>query len=335
MLACPKTAEAFAQEEQLPVEAWLKKLSVLKKKLFLKRKERSIPPLDETILTAANGFVIHALFRAGSLLHKPHYRQAAIEAAQAVHAHLWKEGKLLRWRCQGESKHAALLDDYASLTRACLTLFEGTGEVGWLQWAVEMVEIVQQDYASGLGGYYQTDGRDPYMLFRPIEYADGAQPSGNAVQAENLFRLAQITRQARYQKWAEGILSACHQDLESNPFGMMYHAWNALRFLAKGAPLLVFAYPKKGEEREELAHQDSVLNRFLPFSTVICKREGDAALVEYLPFLKECQPIRGKTTLYLYEEGVSRRPYSGAEEIVEAIDELESKHLLRSALHRA
>lgn len=334
VLACPKNAEDFAADEHLSVDSWLEKLSATRKSLFLKRKERSIPPLDETILTAANGFVIHSLFRAGALLQQPHYKQAALEAARAVRTHLLKEGKLLRWRCQGESKHPALLDDYASLTRACLTLFEGTGDVEWLQWATQMVEIVQRDYGSGLGGYYQTDGSDPYLLFRPIEYADGAQPSGNAVQAENLLRLAQITREARYQKWAEDILAACMQDLESNPFGVMYHAWNALRFLSTRAPLLVFAYAEKAEKIVDDAHQDKVLRRFLPFSTVICKREGDAAIVECLPYLRDCQPIRGKTTLYLYEEGVSREPYSGASEIAEAIHELESRHMLRPALHR-
>jgi hypothetical protein len=285
-------------------------------------------------LTAANGFVIHALFRAGALLQQPKYKQAALEAATAVHTHLWKEGKLLRWRCQGESKHPALLDDYASLTRACLTLFEGTGEVHLLQWAIEMVDVVQREYASGLGGYYQTNGGDPYLLFRPIEYADGAQPSGNAVHAENLLRLAQITRQARYQKWAEEVLAAVSQDLESNPFGVIYHAWNALRFLSTRAPLLVFAYPEKAEG-EGAVHQDEVLRRFLPFSTVICKREGTSAIVESLPFLRECQPVRGKTTLYLYEEGVSRRPFSGALEIAEAIHELESRHMPRPTLHRS
>lgn len=339
VLMCPKNSEDFAREEGIPLQSWLDMLALIRGRLFLKRKERNAPAFDETILASANGFVIHALFRAGALLQRAEYKQAALYAAHAMRKLLWKEGKLLHWRVLSESRHPALLDDYASLTRASLTLFEGTGDVEWLQWAIEMADAVQQEYASGLGGYYQTNGSDPYLLLRLIEYADGAQPSGNAIQAENLLRLAQITRQARYQKWAESIFLACSQDLENNPFGVMYHAWNALRFLSTRAPLLVFAYPAKGEEKGEIeekeAHQDYVMRHFLPFSTVICKREGNAAIVEQLPYLRECQPVRGKTTLYLYEEGVSRRPYAGAAEIKEAIAELESRHKLRPVLHRS
>lgn len=334
ILSCPKNAEEFALEEKIPLTNWLDTLAKAREKLFLKRQERVVPLIDETILTASNGFVIHSLFRAGSLLHQPKYKQAALEAAQAIRKYLWKEGRLLRWRCQKESKHPALLDDYASMTRACLTLFEGTGDVQWLEWATQMVDIVQKEYASGLGGYYQTSGKDEYLLFRPIDYADGAQPSGNAVQVENLLRLAQITRQARYQKWAEEILVAVSQDLEDDPFGVMYHAWNALRFLSAKSPLMVFAYADKAPG-ENVVHQDDVLRRFLPFGTVICKREGDNALIEVLPFLRECVPVRGKTTLYLYEEGFSRRPFAGAVEITEAINELESRHMLRPTLHRS
>lgn len=334
VLSCSKNIEEFALEEGITASDWLETLEKARQCLFLKRKERNAPAIDETILTVANGFVIHALFRAGALLQKPNYKKAALEAAAGIRKDLWQEGKLLRWRCQGESKYPALLDDYASMIRAAITLFEGTGSVEWLNWAIEMVELIQKNYASGLGGYYQTDGSDPYLLMRPIEYADGAQPSGNAVHAENLLRLAQITRQARYQKWAEDILSACVQDFETNPFGVMYHAWNALRFLSKRAPLMVFAYPKEaGGEDEERAHQDYVLRHFLPFSTVICKKEGDTAIVESLPYLRDCVPVRGKTTLYLYEEGVSRRPFCGADEIADAIAELEARHKLRPALN--
>ena len=142
------------------------------------------------------------------------YIQAGVRAAIFLHAHLWKEGKLYRRFREGHSDFEGSLDDYASMIRALITLYEaGMGEE-WLDWAVEMTELLEKQFKAEEGAFYFT-GPENTILLRRCEIHDSSVPSGNALHAENLLRLYQITHNNKYWIQAEDILKVTKSYIET------------------------------------------------------------------------------------------------------------------------
>ena len=102
-----------------------------------------------------------------------------------------------RWR-DNESLYHAGLDEYAFLIRALISLFEADQGTEWLEWAITMTDILQDQFKSEGGAFYQTDGADQNLLLRKSQFSDGAEPSGNAIHCENLLRLYQLTLDRKY-----------------------------------------------------------------------------------------------------------------------------------------
>ncbi len=61
--------------------------------------------------------------------------------------------------------------------------------------------------ASG-GGFFTTSDAAATLLAREKPLSDGAEPSGNSVQALNLLRLAELTTDDAYRRRAERVLRA-------------------------------------------------------------------------------------------------------------------------------
>ena len=100
---------------------------------------------------------------------------------------------LLRcWR-GGVAFHEAGLEEYAFLIHGLLALFEADGGSEWLEWAIAMTRILHERFKSKDGAFFQTDGEDPNLVLRKAQFADGAEPSGNAVHCENLLRFYHLS----------------------------------------------------------------------------------------------------------------------------------------------
>ncbi len=222
--------EDFARAAQVPVDEVKASLNRAKRTLFENRQTRPRPTRDEKILTSWNGLAIDALALGGSFLEEPKYTQAAKQAVAFLQKELWKEGKLLHRWCEGESRFNGLLEDYAFLIKGLLTLFEqGAGE-SYLHWAIELSDILTRDFKEIDGAFYQTDGNG-LLPIRKCDFYDGAEPSGNAVHAENLLRLYAMTGQDRFIKQAEDILKASKPVMEQSAPAAFYHLIALSRYL--------------------------------------------------------------------------------------------------------
>lgn len=152
--------EAFAEKEDLDPSLVQEALDEGKKKLLKARKKRVRPFQDDKILSSWNGLAIHSFALAGYYLGEPRYLALAARAARFIRDHLYKEGRLLRRYRDEEAKHAAGLDEYAFMIRACLTLFEAGEGKEWLGWALEMNQTLGEIFKAQDGAYYQSDGQD-------------------------------------------------------------------------------------------------------------------------------------------------------------------------------
>lgn len=315
----PLTLEEFASSYSLDDENLSRKFESQKHKLWQEREKRIHPLKDDKILSAWNGLMIYSLAEAGKAFQNDLYLQAALKAARFIKKYLWHEGELLRrWR-DGQAMFSGSLDEYAFMIRAVLSLFEANAGSEWLEWAIEMAQRLKERYKDEEGAFYQTDGSDKNLILRRCQFSDGAEPSGNAIHAENLLKLYQLTQQPDYLEQAEDVFQAVQDYLENYPPGYCYHVMDLQRYFDNKAPTLVIALNSEKEYEKEI--KQSLYEQFIPHKAVIWQNQ-DVDTEDILPFIKDQTAQQDRTTLYICYEGVCQKPLNQLNEIIEAIGKL-------------
>lgn len=319
VLHTPYSLIDFAVRKKMDPHQLVFKLAELRHLMWKARERRPHPFKDDKILCSWNGLMIFSMAEAGRAFNDQQYTNAAVKAAQFIRKNLWQEGQLLRrWR-EGEGDFSGGLDEYAFLIRGLLSLFETDCGSQWLFWAMEMTQILEEKFKAQEGAFYQTDGLDQNIILRKCQFADGAEPSGNAIHCENLLRLYQLTLNPHYFDQATDILKAASRYINTYAPGYCYHMININRYYDKQTPTFVIALNDEEQHYEPLRHL--LYSDFLPHKAVIWRRE-DKKLFELLPFLKEQIPMEGKTTLYICYQGICQKPINDFSKMAAAIHEL-------------
>ncbi len=311
--------EEFAEVRKLDVKELESRLARCKNLLLKRRETRPHPFKDDKILTAWNGLTIDAFAVAAAAFHKPKYSDAAIKAAEFLKGHLWKEGKLLRRYRGGEARFDASLEDHAFLIKGLLTLFDHGFGTQWLEWALALTEILEKHFKVDGGAFYlsQTNG---HLLIRLCEFYDGAEPSGNAVHAENLQRLYQITSDSKYLAQAEDIFKAVKTLIETYPPGMCYHLIALQRYFDKQAPTVVVALDEERSLEEEV--RVALLTQFTPHLVTVWKQAKDPLLDKLAPSMVDKKTIDGQTAVYICRQDHCEAPLIDRDVIVQALKDL-------------
>src|SRR5216684_2416984 len=163
--------------------------------LFHAREERVHPGLDDKVLADWTGLMIAALANAATVFERPDWLDYAIDAFAFVAEQMSDgEGRLFHASRAGKKRHAAVLDDYANMSRAALALCEATGDAAYLARAEAWVAIADRHYwdATG-GGYFFTADDTEALIARTKTAQDSPNPSGNGL----LQRALQIVVRGR------------------------------------------------------------------------------------------------------------------------------------------
>ncbi|MEH6527926.1 MAG: thioredoxin domain-containing protein [Sneathiella sp.] len=163
--------------------------------LFEARKSRIHPGLDDKVLTDWNGLMIAALARAGQYFGEARWIDAAETAFVALTTHsMDKDGRLFHSYRLGRAQHSGVLDDYANMGRAGLTLYEITGKAFYLERVQTWVGILDKHFWDDtVGGYFYTADDAEALIVRTKNAHDNAVPSGNGVVLEVLAKLHLLT----------------------------------------------------------------------------------------------------------------------------------------------
>jgi uncharacterized protein len=185
------------------------------------RSARIRPGLDDKVLTDWNGLMIAALAKAGSVFGEPRWIDLAARSFAFIAGALsTSDGRLYHsWR-EGKARHAAVLDDYANMSRAALALHEATGETAYLDQTRSWIEIIDRHYwdAAG-GGYFFTADDAEALIARTKTAQDAPLPSGNGTLVGVLARLYFLTGEERFRERAEAIIRTFSGELQHNIFG--------------------------------------------------------------------------------------------------------------------
>ncbi|MBI5362777.1 MAG: thioredoxin domain-containing protein [Planctomycetes bacterium] len=179
-------------------------------RLLAARSKRVAPGTDDKVLAAWNGMAISALAQAHQVLDEPRYLDAARGAARYVLASMRQpDGRLFATARGGRAHLNAYLDDYAFVIQGLIDLYESDFDPCWLRDALELERIVAERFEDAEHGGFFTTGHDHEALIARLKSPhDGALPAGNAVQALNLLRLAELTGRVELAERAARTLRA-------------------------------------------------------------------------------------------------------------------------------
>ncbi len=304
--------------------------------LLLAARARRPPPLrDEKILAAWNGLMIGAFARAALTLDEPRYAAQAGRAASFVLTKMRERGRLLRSYSDGRARHNAYLEDYAFLISGLLDLYEATGAPRWLREALaldQMLERHHEDPASG--GYFTTSDDHERLLARAKPAHDGAEPSGNSVQALNLLRLHELTGEDRYRRRAERTLRAFSGRLAQAPDALREMLLAADFQLDTPKQVVIVAASAREQAQPLLAKLRSA---FIPNRVLVVATEGEdlKSQARLLPLLEGKVARAGGATAYVCERRVCERPTSDPDVFAAQIAKTEPLPTLSTPADRA
>jgi uncharacterized protein len=189
--------------------------------LFHAREERVRPGLDDKVLADWNGLMITALAHAATAFERPDWLDYAVDAFAFVADGMGDgAGRLFHASRGGKKRHAAVLDDYANMSRAALALHEATGDGDYLARAEAWVAIADRHYWDAVGGgYFFTADDAEGLIARTKTAQDSPNPSGNGVIVGVLARLFYITGKPHYRDCAERVVAAFAGDAERQVLG--------------------------------------------------------------------------------------------------------------------
>ena len=309
-LAVP--VQEFADKEGIPLEILRENLEKWRITLETVRKERKKPFRDEKILSAWNGLMISALAKCYAVTGENRYRDAAESALHFVTTQLrTPEGRLLRSWYRGKASIPGFLEDYAFLGWGLLQLYEATLEREYLDISRKNCKEIMKLFADNEQyGLFDTGSDSSDLLVRKKGGHDGVIPSGNAVAAMNMIKLAKITGDSRFLEEGKGILRSFIGSIDENPITGL-HFLSALDYLSCPETEVTFSGCIDSVEAREMLL--SVHKRFMP-GLVLRASEGDESV---LP-----KGEKAETVVQICASGACRLPVTDTAALERLLDEI-------------
>ncbi len=182
--------------------------------LFDARAPRIRPGWDDKVLADWNGLMIQALARAGMIFDRPEWIDLGRTAYDAILSTMtWQDGdgrtRLAHSLCGGRVQPVDMLDDYANMIGAVLTLSSATGEELFVNQAIDWADLVHALFWNEDGhGYFFTAADAEHLIVRATSVTDTATPSGNGTMLNVLARLFHFTGDDRFRIRAEALIEA-------------------------------------------------------------------------------------------------------------------------------
>lgn len=283
----------------------------IKDQLYAVRAERVPPGLDDKILTSWNGLTLASLAEAARALKRDDYLAAARRAgAFLLDQMLDESGRLYRTHKDGHSKLNGYLEDYANSIDALLELYQSTFEENWFVAARRLADVALARFRADDGGFYDTSDDHEALIVRPRNLQDNVTPSGNAMMAKQLLRLAAYTGEARYGDAARETLRKLSDAMRQYPQAFA-ESLNAADMLVQG--LAEVAIIGDTHDQTTLEVMDALRRPFRP-NLVTAFARGDVALHDSIPLLNARSKLDGATAIYVCRNFACELPATTAEE---------------------
>ncbi len=268
-----------------------------RERLFELREQRPKPARDDKAIAAWNGLALAALAESGRRLERDDYLEAARALGEFLLGLLSTgEGRLHRTFRADQAKGTGYLEDYADVAHGLYELHVATGELRWLEEANRLARLAVELFADEeRGGFFLSPADGEELVARKKDLEDHPTPSGNAMLAFVLLKLARIYGDDELERRAVGVFRLVHEMVPRAPaaFG---HVLTALD--------LHFAPPR---ELAIVGPVDSPVARAAlePFQPNTAVAVGPT---ETVPLLAGKDLVDGKPAVYVCERFACQAP---------------------------
>lgn len=236
----PKPLRQVAEAHGMTRDDLVAALTPMKKALFDHRCQRVRPGTDDKVIAAWNGMMISGMALASRVLAEPMWAQSAAAASNYIMQQMrTAHGRLLHTSRQDKASVPAFLDDYACLIDGLIELYQATFDESRIDQATELADVVLSDFRDEeKGAFFYTAHTEETPITRVKDSQDGATPSGNAMLATALLKLAVYTDRHDYLDAATSVLAALDGQLRQAPMSGAQSLIAADNYL-NSRPLLV------------------------------------------------------------------------------------------------
>ena len=314
------TQTELLKELNLTTEELDKIIENSRKKLFSEREKRVRPLKDDKVLTDWNGLMIASFAIAGQVLNEKKYVNAAEKAAKFVKEKLTDDnGKLMKRYRIGKAGLSPHIDDYSFMVWGLLNLYESTFKVEYLTWAIELIEIMIEDYSDENGGFYIGSKNAEKLMVRAKDSYDSAIPSGNSVAAMNLFRLGRITGNTKWTKLGDKTIKAFSTKAQEAPSGFSYMLTAFMFNMKKPKELVIIANGRNTKTNEYIRKIREV---YSPNVVILFKDMSDPTELENIaPWTDTHSLIDEKLTFYFCENFSCKQPTTNIKTVLNYLNE--------------
>jgi hypothetical protein len=354
ILSRVRSAEQLGQSFGVSPSEIEGRLARARERLLAERGKRAQPARDDKALAAWNGLAIAALADAARMLGfaaaargddptsdaalgddgsddatrvrlaeaAERYRRAAEGAAGAILDGLLEGGRgsdaparLGRSWKDGRATGQGVLEDYANLAEGLLALYEATFDERWFVVARSLMDAVLDRFADPDGGFFDIATDHERLVTRPKDVQDNATPSGGAVAAFALLKLAALTGEGRYRTAAERAVGAI------TPFAERYPTAFAMWLQAIDLALTDIAEVAVVGDLDDPAAEALLRvagGGYAPGRVVAASAAGAATAV---PLLLERPLLRGRPTAYVCRGFACQAPVTDPDALREQLAE--------------
>lgn len=296
------TFEDFAGQSKLSPEDLREIISEGKRKLLEARAQRIRPSLDDKVILGWNALMNQAYSKAYAATGNVHYREVA-ERNMTFLLRTFTDGNQWwhTWK-DGQAKHPAFLDDFASLITALIELTQITADHKWLRQGEALTRVVLEQFDDpGSAFFFYTNVAQKDILLRKKELYDGAVPSGNSLMACNLNLLSVFFAKPEWKKRAETMMLSLSDVIVKYPTS--FGVWLSVLFeFIQGINEIAVVGPGYEEKLKEL------LSIYIPHKVIMASKEAD----NDFPLLKD--KFGNELLIYLCKDYACQRPVRTLEE---------------------
>jgi len=311
-----KKEEIFCSEKNISLGELQRIVQKGKHVLLEKRNKRIRPQTDDKILLGWNALMTTSLCKAFAATGNESFKKLAIDNMQFLlkkvsnnntvdFFHSWKNDI---------AKQPAFLDDYAFLIQALIQLQEITGDTNYLEKAKMITEHVLEKFNdSATIFFFYTNTNQTDVIVRKKEVYDGAQPSGNAIMADNLYRLGLYFDKSHWKEKSVQMISSLSNAIVRYPTS--FGAWACILLeISIGINEIVVI----SEESQRILTQ--VLKEYIPHKIIMSADEGSNSF----PLLSGKEKNK-EAALYLCRDYTCENPVSSISALIDLIRRKELK----------
>jgi len=304
-----KSDVTFAKAHNLSKKQVSKKIDAWKKILIEARDKRSMPNIDDKILTSWNGLMINAFVDAYRVFNDKNFLDVASSSAEFIVKNMKKtDGGLYHSHKDGKSKINGYLEDYAASIQAFLNLYENTLDEKWLNTSNDLMKYTYENFFNAeTNMFYFTSKLDDKLISRTVEFRDNVIPSSNSIMANNLFKLSHYFDNKKYLNSSQQMVNNIKDQIELYPGG--FSNWmNLILNINKNFYEIAIVGSKAIEKIKELN------TNYLPNKIIVGSIESNP-----LPLLKN-RFVEGETYIYVCVNKACKMPVKTVKEALKLIE---------------